>query len=72
MCTCNHKHRLAVALARLDLEPDDVRYLTSAHDEYCGLYHDECCDCHPRLTLETKGGEIIIGEDGEIKVMNLN
>jgi hypothetical protein len=72
MCTCHYKQRLADTLAMLELQEDDVVHLISAHDEYCGVYADACCDCHPRLCIQTRGGEITVSEDGQVTMQSLN
>jgi hypothetical protein len=47
-------------------------HLISAHDECCGVYADACCDCHPRLCIQTRGGEITVSEDGQVTMQSLN
>ena len=56
----------------MELERDDVIELHTAHDLHCGLYYERCCDCRPRISLQTKAGAIEIDEDGVLRALNLN
>ena len=69
---CNDKKALFAALASLELEREDILDCTTAHDPDCGRYSERCCDCEPRISLETKAGTIEIGLDGELKIKCLN
>ncbi len=72
MCTCHHKHLLAATLMALDMERDDVIDVHTAHDRICSIFDGVCCNCEPRLTLQTKGGRLVIDEDGELHASCLN
>ncbi len=56
----------------MELEPDDVLDVITAHDSTCPIYSDNCCDCSPRIIIQTTGGELRIDEDGEFVTGKMN
>ena len=72
VCSCIHKARLAEAFAMTELEPDDVLDVVTAHDWWCAIYGSECCNCAPRIVIQTIGGEIRIDEDGDLVTGKMN
>jgi len=73
MCTCHYKLIIEAALSEMDMEPDEIGETHIAHDVHCAVFRDEkaCCNCRPRISLQTKGGEVLVTEEGEIKSMSM-
>ena len=65
MCGCIHKLLIDRALVMLELADFEEEAIV-AHDDTCGRHIDVCCDCRPRIVLETYGQDIRITEDGRV------
>ncbi len=56
----------------MELEPDDVLDVVTAHDWWCAIYGGDCCGCSPRIVIQTRGGELRIDEDGYLVAEKMN
>ena len=72
MCSCVHKQRIVEVFAMLELEPDDILDVFTAHDTFCPIYGDGCCAFAPRIVIQTTGGEVRVDEDGYLVTEKMN
>ncbi len=71
MCSCIHKWLITQAVVSLQLAEFEYEAVTT-HDADCAFRTGQCCNCSPRLSLKTKAGDVLVDEDGEVRVMCVN
>ena len=69
VCDCNHLRIVAETMKQLEMTQDDLIEWTAAHDLSCSAHENSaCCNCNPRISMTTIGGDVLIEETGEVSV----
>lgn len=62
--------RISLAVAKGVADKGSVFWADVGHDDWCGIYDGEECNCDPEITIRTRDGKVQILADGTIQRLN--